>query len=268
MRRLQKALMTFFSSIGSKLADKIPPAKNNFESYLGNATEENFVFANITEDIVMDTLKLLKSKNSSGPDKISTKLLKEIIPSIIIPIVYLFNLSIRTGYVPESYKCARVIPIYKSGPRNEFTNFRPISLLSSFSKLLEKIIAKQMFGFLNKHNILYNFQFGFRPKHDTNQPIIHFLDKIYSALNKDVPEYTLGIFLDLKKAFDTVPKSILLRKMSHYGFSGIANKWFESYLSNRSQYVSINGVDSSCKSVDFGVPQGSVFWDPSCSCCI
>ena len=248
----------FFSSIGSKLADKIPPSKNDFESYLGRPIEENFVFANITEDIVMDTLKLLKSKNSSGSDKISTKLLKEIMPSIIIPVVYLFNLSIRTGYVPESYKCARVIPIYKSGSRNEFTNFRPISLLSSFSKLLEKIIAKQMFGFLNKHDILYNFQFGFRPKHDTNQPIIHFLDKIYSALNKDVPEYTLGIFLDLKKAFDTVPKSILLRKMSHYGFTGIANKWFESYLSNRTQYVSINGFDSSCRSVDFGVPQGSV----------
>jgi len=115
-----------------------------------------------------------------------------------------------------------------------------------------------MFGFLNKHDILFNFQFGFRPKHDTNQPIIHFLDKIYSALNKDFPEYTLGIFLDLKKAFDTVPKSILLRKMSHYGFTGIANKWFESYLSNRTQYVSINGFDSSCRSDDFGVPQGSV----------
>ena len=112
--------------------------------------------------------------------------------------------------------------------------------------------------FLNKHDILYNFQFGLRPKHDTNQHIIHFLDRIYSALNKDVPEYTLGIFLDLKKAFDTVPKSILLRKMSHYGFTGIANKWFESYLSKQTQYVSINGFDSSCRFVDFGVPQGSV----------
>ena len=80
----------------------------------------------------------------------------------------------------------------------------------------------------------------------------------YSALNKEVPEYTLGIFLDLKKAFNTVPKSILRRKMSCYGFTGIANKWFESYLSNRTQYVSINGFDSSCRFVDFGVPQGSV----------
>ena len=93
---------------------------------------------------------------------------------------------------------------------------------------------------------------------DTNQTIIHFLDKMYSALNKDVPEYILGIFLDPKKAFITVPKSILLRKMSDYGFTGTANKLIESYMSNRTQDVSINGFDFSCRSDDFVVPQGPV----------
>ena len=126
--------------------------EKDFESYRSNPVEEGFIFGNITENIILDTLKNLKSKNSSGHDKISTKLLKEIMPSIIIPVVYIFNLSIRTGFVPDSYKRARVIPIFKSGTRGDFTNYRPISLLSSFSKLLEKIIAKQMFGFLNKHN--------------------------------------------------------------------------------------------------------------------
>ena len=258
MQEITEGFNDFFSSIGSNLASEIPPSETNFESYLGNPLNENFIFANITEEIVLDTLKLLKSKNSSGHDKISTKLMKEIMPSIIIPVVYLFNLSIRTGYVPESYKCARVIPIYKTGHRYEFTNYRPISLLSSFSKLLEKIIARQMFGYLNKHNIFYLYQFGFRPKHDTSQPILHFLDRIYTGLNKDNPEYTLGIFLDLKKAFDTVDHKILLKKLNHYGFKGTTNKWFENYLANRTQYVTINNFNSSTKTVNCGVPQGSV----------
>ena len=174
--------------------------EKDFESYLSNPVEEGFIFGNITENIILDTLKNLKSKNSSGHEKISTKLLKEIMPSIIIQVVYIFNLSIRTGFVPDSYKRARVIPIFKSGTRGDFTNYRPISLLSSFSKLLEKIIAKQMFGFLNKHNTLYSYQFGFCPQHDTNQPIIQFLDRIYAALNKKDAEYTLlASFLILKK---------------------------------------------------------------------
>jgi hypothetical protein len=257
-QEITEGFNSFFSSVGSNLADKIPPSETSFESYLGDPVDENFIFANITEEIILDTLKLLKSKNSSGHDKISTKLLKEIMPSIIIPVVYLFNLSIRTGFVPDSYKCARIIPIFKSGPRNIFTNYRPISLLSSFSKLLEKIIARQVFGYLNKHEILYKFQFGFRPKHDTSQPILHFLDRIYAGLNKDNPEYTLGIFLDLKKAFDTVDHKILLRKMKHYGFKGTTNKWFENYLTNRTQYVAINDSESSTRTVDCGVPQGSV----------
>jgi len=248
----------FFSSVGSNLADKIPPSERDFESYLSDPVEEGFIFGNITEDIILETLRKLKSKNSSGHDKISTKLLKEIMPSILIPVVYIFNLSIRTGFVPDSYKKARIIPIFKSGTRSNFTNYRPISLLSSFSKLLEKIIAKQMFGFINKHNILYSHQFGFRPKHDTTQPIIHFLDRIYTGLNKNDAEYTLGIFLDLKKAFDTVDHKILLRKLNHYGFKGVSNNWFENYLTNRTQYVAINGSESSSKTVNCGVPQGSV----------
>ena len=179
-------------------------------------------------------------------------------PDIVVPVVYLFNLSLKTGYIPESYKCARIVPIFKSGNHSEFTNYRPISLLSSFSKLLEKLVAHQMFRYLNKYDILYNYQFGFRPKHDTNQPIIHLLDRIYTGLNKDIPEYTLGIFLDLKKAFDTVDHDILLEKLKHYGFKNISNLWFKNYLSDRTQFVSINDHNSSTTTINCGVPQGSV----------
>ena len=130
--------------------------------------------------------------------------------------------------------------------------------MSSFSKLQEKIVAKQIVGFLYKHKVLYENQFGFRKGHNTFHPVFKFLDKIFHSLNKPEPEFCIGIFLDLKKAFDTVNFEILLKKMENYGFQGKANKWFENYLTNRKQYVYINGKKSEEKKITCGVPQGSV----------
>ena len=165
---------------------------------------EDFIFNKITPEIVTEAATKLKTKNSSGNDKISTKLLKNILPCIMDPLVHLFNLSLRTGFIPQTFKCAKVIPIYKLNTykyeeTTKFTNYRPISLLSSFSKLLEKIVTRQMFKYVNKFKILYSHQYGFRPKHNTNHPLIQFLDRIYTALNARQSEYTIGIFLDLKK---------------------------------------------------------------------
>ena len=98
-------------------------------------------------------------------------------------------------------------------------------------------MAHQITGFLYKNKILYKHQYGFRRGHNTSHPIFQFLDKIYNSLIKNNPEYTLGIFLDLKKAFDTVNFEILLKKMSHYGFRGVSNDWFRSYLNQRTQHV-------------------------------
>ena len=181
-----------------------------------------------------------------------------ILPTITTPLCHLFNLSLQTGYVPDQLKSAKVVPVFKSGDKHNFTNYRPISLLSSFAKLLEKIVAHQVLGFLHKNNILFKHQYGFRKSHNTTHPIIHFLDKIYNGLNSNNPEYTLGIFLDLKKAFDTVDFDILLSKMQHYGFQGISNDWFKSYLNNRTQYVEIDGKKSSLLTMSCGVPQGSI----------
>ena len=200
----------------------------------------------------------LKSKSSSGPDLISTKLLKQILPTIIIPLCHLFNLSLQTGFVPPQFKIAKVITVYKSGDKHLFTNYRPISLLSTFSKLLEKIVARQIFGFLYKHKLLYKHQYGFRRGHSITHPLLHFLDKMYSSLNKTNPEFTLGIFLDLKKAFDTVDHKILIKKLDHFGFRGMSNLWFKNYLNDRFQFVSIDGSNSSSLKMSCGVPQGSV----------
>ena len=248
----------FFVNVGPSLAEVIPNTDVNYESYLSDPISETFIFANVTPAIVLNTLSRLKSKNSSGADNISTLLLKYIMPVIIMPITHLFNLSFKTGYIPLSYKCAKIIPVYKSGDKDKFTNYRPISILPAFSKLLEKMAALQMFKYINKFNILYEHQYGFRPKHDTNQPLLHFLDRIYKGLNKPTSEFTLAIFLDLKKAFDTCDHQILLRKMENYGFRGISNFWFKNYLSDRSQYVNIQNVNSTKQDIKCGVPQGSV----------
>ena len=148
--------------------------------------------------------------------------------------------------------------MFKDGDCHEYTNYRPISLLSSFAKLLEKIVARQLVGFLNAHNVIYQHQYGFRSNHNTSQPVLHFYEKIYNSLNQKPSAKTLSIFIDLKKAFDTVDHEILLHKMDHYGVRGISNVWFQNYLSEREQFVTINGVDSDIVRIVCGVPQGSV----------
>ncbi len=147
---------TYFVNIGNELASAIPNSDTSFSSFLGDPFNVNFIFANIINQKVYEILNQLESKNSSGIDSISTKIVKEIMPFIIDPVVHVFNLSLRSGYIPDSYKCAKVIPIFQSGSKSEFTNYRPISLLSSFSKLLEKIIAQQIFRYLNKFKLLHN----------------------------------------------------------------------------------------------------------------
>ncbi len=161
-----------------------------------------------------------------------------------------------TGTVPDRLKIAKIVPIYKKGSITEISNYRPISLLSIFDKILEKIVNKRLLGFLNKHDILYTHQYGFRSNHSTTFAVIDAIDAIYGYLDRN--EYVIGTFFDLSKAFDTVNHDILLHKLQLYGIRGIANQWFASYLSNREQYVSIDKTNSQRIKVKHGVPQGSV----------
>ena len=248
----------FFSQVGPKLASDIGLSDVSFESFLSESNPVNFEFCRISETDILKICRQLKPKLSSGTDFISNKLLKHIAPIIIGPLHYLINLSLESGYIPKRLKIAKIVPVFKDGDQHIFTNYRPISLLNSLSKLLEKIVARQLTGFLTTHNILYKHQYGFRTNHNTSHPVLHFSDKIYNALNQTSPEKTLSVFIDLKKAFDTVDHKILLKKMEHYGVKGKENDWFKNYLSDREQFVSINGVDSDMAKVVCGVPQGSV----------
>ena len=144
----------------------------------------------------------------------------------------------------------------KQGCPLTVSNYRPISLLSVFSKISEKLMHKRLYNFLEAHKILYNLQFGFCAFHSTNHALISLTECIKNTL--DNKNFGCGIFIDLQKAFDTVNHQILLNKLKHYGVRGTALDWFKSYLSNRCQYVSVNGHNSSHCNVTSGVPQGSV----------
>ena len=180
---------------------------------------------------------------------------KETVDAIIQPLTYIIDLSPSSGVVPDQMKIARVIPLFKSGDLSLFTNYRPVSLLPAFSKILERIY-NCLINFLNKYSILSCNQYGFRKNHSTAYALIQLYDKLSDAIDKG--NVTLGLFIDLSKAFDTVNHDILLAKLEFYGVCGVALEWFESYLSCRSQFVQYNGYSSSSKYIKCGVPQGSI----------
>lgn len=161
-----------------------------------------------------------------------------------------------TGIVPTDFKLANIIPVYKTGSRTDLGNYRSISLLSIFNKILEKLMYNRLLNFLNRNDIFFEKQFGFRSSHSTEHAILCIIDKIEKAI--DDRSISCGIFLDFSKAFDAVNHEILNRKLEYYGIRGVAKDWFTSYLSDRKQVVTVNTVKSDQQIMSCGIPQGSV----------
>ena len=153
-------------------------------------------------------------------------------------------------------KIAKVIPLFKSGDNDTFTNYRPVSLLSQFSKILEKLFNNRLDNFLEKNELLVDGQYGFRNARSTSMAITQLIEELTNA--NDEKKYTVGVFIDLKKAFDTIDHTLLLRKLEHYGIRGVAHSWLKSYLNLRKQFVHINDFNSDLLDVKCGVPQGSI----------
>lgn len=251
---ISNAFCDYFTNIGKLLAEKIPSPDKSFDGYLSGNTRNSLFFTPTDEDEIIKLISGLKSKKSYGYDTITSCLLKAISVEITPPLTVIINQSLTQGIVPDNMKIAKVVPVYKAKEKNLLSNYRPISILPSLSKLLEKVVHKRLYNFIKEK--LYKSQYGFRSSHSTINAITEFIADVLEGF--DQKEMTLGVFLDLSKAFDTIDHTILLYKLEHYGIRGIALQWFKSYLSQRQQYVQYKNYTSDTQLIECGVPQGSV----------
>ena len=252
-------LNTFFTTMPSQIVDEIIPTDHPPDPDLDPLPDQpvlSFSDTPVTQNEVLEALKLLNPKKSQDFNDVSMHFLKKVFTEILIPYHHIIKTSLLTGVVPNQLKIAKIIPIFKSGDRTVMDNYRPISLLSNFSKILEKIVYRRLSEFAETNNILSPSQFGFRKNHSTVHPLVHFVNTVSSALNKK--HHVIAIFCDLRKAFDTVDHKILLNKLKKIGVRGVELEWFRSYLSDRKQFVFVEGKCSPLLTILLGVPQGSI----------
>ena len=247
---------SYFCEIGEKLQGVIPNSGYDYNRYLPIRVENTFFLSPTNINEILNEIKKLNQRKSCGPDGIGAKVIK-LCPMIVAEnLCLIYNKAIEIGKYPMALKVAKVIALFKKGDKNQPNNYRPISLLSCFNKIFEKLLCKRLVKFLEVNRILFEYQYGFRKLYSTTLALIEFTDNIIKFL--DEGQYCMSIFVDLTKAFDTMDHEILLDKLDRYGIQGHANRFFRSYLSDRHQYTLINGVNSTLKNTTCGVPQGSV----------
>ena len=256
-------MATYFSSVGEKFANKIRPSNKSVDHYNSKIPRcEKSIFLRPTSTIeIRNIINDLPNKQSSGHDGVSNTLIKKLVFSLVVPLEIIFNKSLSEGTFPDIMKIADVVPLHKGKSRQFVTNYRPISLLLTISKILEKIIYKRTYEHFEKNELIYNSQYGFRAKHSCENAISELLGEAIKA--KDIGIHTLSVFLDLSKAFDTLQHKVLYDKLERYGIRGSSLSWFKSYLTDRSLRVKCKTSDtgeltySELHSVPYGTPQGS-----------
>jgi hypothetical protein len=245
----------FFSNVGSSLAQAIttngPPEVVDAD-YASNSV---FALEPVTREQLIDAIKQLKGGSAPGCDGIPAKLIKDFSQHLILPLLHIINLSICSGEFPESFKLAKVIPIHKGGSKSLMNNFRPISLLTVIDKLLEKCVKIQLNNYLTIENIISNNQYGFKKGKSTSDALFDITKTIQCKTSENCK--VMITFLDLAKAFDSVDRAKLLKKLELIGITGRSLHWFRQYFDQRKQFVVINGINSDTINVDYGVVQGS-----------
>ena len=263
-KKIAQYMNNFFLNIASTLVSKLPTAPNIFSinsnllrffyNTSKNVIPNSFKLNPISEQFINTELSRLNCNKCPGYDGIQAIFLKDAASEIKGVVTYLINLSITTNIFPDELKYAKVKPLFKKNKKTEVENYRPISVLSIISKILERAVHVQLEAYLTKNNILYSYQSGFRKGHSTDTCLINLLDYIRSSISEG--DYVGMVMLDLQKAFDTVNHTVLCEKLKLMCVGCV--DWFVSYLSNRKQFVTINNINSSPGLVTCGVPQGSI----------
>ncbi|XP_071959489.1 uncharacterized protein [Antedon mediterranea] len=254
-----EAMNSYFINIGKNIATDIKNKRSNRIDPLtlmsGNYANSMFIRP-VNEHDIKKYIDNLDISKSPGNDGIGARYIKPFSQCLTIPIKHIVNISLTTGCFPDELKIARTVPIFKGGDENDITNYRPVSVLPCISKIYERVVYDQTTQYLDKLNIINKSQFGFRKNHSTSHALSQTIEKITSAIDEQM--ISIGVFLDLSKAFDTIDHEILLQKLKFYGIRGIVLEWFKSYLYMRKQYVHMGNCKSELKLIEYGVPQGSI----------
>ena len=255
-QEIAEALNSHFAGVGLALRNALPfRDETSFRRYLPPRILNSIFLSPTTCAEVKDIIKDIKNTKGNS-HSLSPRILKENSNALSHPISLIFNNIILCGHYPDVLKIACVTALFKSGDELDPNNYRPISSLPLLNKIFEKLLHKRLTFFLESYGIFTDKQYGFRKNINTNDAVNNLLDSIYKAMDDN--DFLGAVFIDLSKAFDTVPHNLLLQKLEHYGIRGNALNLLESYLSNRKQFVSIEGIKSSMQDIKIGVPQGSV----------
>ena len=238
---------------------EIPSAANGDNSCFAflNITDQRFCFTPTNSGQVFSLLNKLSKSKAKDLDKISARLIRECADLICISICKIFNCSLTTGIFPDDWKCDKVTPLFKQGSSSDMNNYRPISVISVVAKGFGRITCDQVYAYLSEHSISWKSQPGFRSIHSTVTALLEGTDSLTFVIDRG--NVNSVVFLDLKKAFDTVDHTILLSKLSTYGVQENAYSWFRSYLENRTQICSVSGSLSKTCSPQCGLPK-RLYW--------
>ena len=256
--QIAETINRYYVNVAPDLVKKLPKPNSTFFSFLKNMKRPlNSFYCRLTNaEEVSEIIESLDRNKTEDIYKIPIRVLKDLNEEISGPLAQIYNASFSKGVFPDKLKLAKVIPLHKGGDQSTPKNFRPISILPIFDKILEKLMHSRLVSYIRKHKILNNAQYGFQKHKSTSLAILDLLNKISQSLKEK--NFSCCVFLDLAKAFDTVSHEILLQKLDYYGIRGISNAWFRSYLSKRKQCVSVDGMLSTPQPITYGVPQGSI----------